>query len=146
LVYNPVGAVLPPVQSDLEQAYRLQLGERHGIEFHRLLCLANLPVTRFRTWLERSGQLESYLQLLFESFNPATVEGLMCRDTINVGFEGDLFDCDVNQMAGMPMAARPRRYLWEIEPDDLFGERIATAGHCFGCTAGHGSGCGGALA
>jgi radical SAM/Cys-rich protein len=146
LVYNPVGAALPPDQGDLELAYRLQLKERHGIEFHRLLCLANLPVTRFRTWLERSGQLDSYLQLLFESFNPATVEGLMCRDTINVGFEGDLFDCDFNQMVGMTMAARPRRYLWEIEPDDLAQEPIATAGHCFGCTAGHGSGCGGALA
>ena len=145
LVYNPVGPTLPPDQKQLEDAYRAELRRRYGIEFHRLLTITNLPITRFRVFLEKTGALEAYRRLLFESFNPATVDGLMCRDTINVGWEGDLYDCDFNQMLDMPMGGR-RRFLWEVEPRDLEGERVATGPHCFGCTAGHGSSCGGALA
>lgn len=144
LVYNPVGAVLPPDQGSLETAYKRELKARHGIDFDNLLCITNLPITRFRLWLEHGGKLEEYEQLLFERFNPGTVDGLMCKDLINVGWEGDLFDCDFNQMVDLPMAGRPR-YLWGVEPDGLLGEAIATASHCFGCTAGHGSGCSGAI-
>lgn len=145
LVYNPVGATLPPAQDELERAYRVELRRSHGIEFHRLYCLANLPITRFRAWLERNGELESYRRLLVDSFNPATVDALMCRDTISVGWEGEVYDCDFNQMTELPMGGRSR-YLWEVDPGTLAGEQIATAPHCFGCTAGNGSGCGGSLA
>jgi radical SAM/Cys-rich protein len=146
LVYNPVGPTLPPDQKTLEADYRRELRARHGIEFTRLLCLANLPVTRFMSFLERTGALNDYRQLLAESFNAATVDGLMCRYTINVGHEGDLFDCDFNQMVELPLGGGARRFLWDVAPADLEGGRIATGPHCFGCTAGHGSSCGGALA
>ena len=144
LIYNPVGPTLAPDQAKLEDAYRRELRGKFGIEFHRLYCVTNLPVARFELWLEKTGRLEEYHRLLLESFNPATVEGLMCRDTINVGWKGELFDCDFNQMLSMPMAGR--RYLWELDPEELPGAGIATGRHCFGCTAGHGSSCGGALA
>ncbi len=146
LVYNPVGASIAPPQSALEPAYRAELREKFGIEFTRLICITNIPITRFEKFLRATGELESYQQLLLENFNPATIDGLMCRDTINVGWEGDLFDCDFNQMIDLPMAGRERRYLWDITPDDLAGEPIATGSHCFGCTAGSGSSCGGSLA
>ncbi|MHC4448772.1 MAG: arsenosugar biosynthesis radical SAM (seleno)protein ArsS [Planctomycetota bacterium] len=145
LVYNPVGPSLPPDQDTLEAAYKRELKAHFDIEFDRLLCITNLPVTRFALWLKQTGHLEEYHQLLFESFNPATVDGLMCRDTINVGWEGDLYDCDFNQMLELSMGRRPRRFLWEVEPGELEGERIATGRHCFGCTAGHGSSCGGTI-
>jgi radical SAM/Cys-rich protein len=145
LVYNPVGPSLPPEQDALEAAYKRELKEHFGIEFNRLLCITNLPVTRFALWLRQTGRLEEYHQLLFENFNPATVDGLMCRDTINVGWRGDLYDCDFNQMLDLAMGRRPRRYLWDVEPGDLEGERVATGRHCFGCTAGHGSSCGGTI-
>jgi radical SAM/Cys-rich protein len=147
LVYNPVDATLPPDERTLEGAYREHLRAHHGIEFHRLICITNVAVTRFEKLLERTGQLDSYRRLLRDSFNPATVGGLMCRDTINVGWEGDLFDCDFNQMLDIPLGrGRPRRFLWDIAPDDLTGEAVPTGGHCFACTAGRGSSCGGALA
>ena len=145
LVYNPLGPTLPPEEKPLEEAYKQQLDEHFGIVFDRLLALTNLPVTRFALWLKAQDKLEDYHQLLLESFNPATVDGLMCRDTINVGWEGDLFDCDFNQMLDLTMARAERRYLWDIDPEALRGESIATARHCFGCTAGHGSSCDGAI-
>jgi radical SAM/Cys-rich protein len=146
LVYNPVGPTIAPAEGPLEDAYRAQLKERFGIEFTRLICITNLPITRFKLYLKQNGQLESYQRLLIENFNPGTVDGLMCRSTINVGWEGDLFDCDFNQMAGLPMGGGRRRFLWELEPGPLENACIVTAGHCFGCTAGHGSSCGGTLA
>jgi radical SAM/Cys-rich protein len=145
LVYNPVDASIAPDQAALEHEYRTELRVRFGLEFTALICITNLPITRFKSHLTRTGQLESYRRLLREHFNPATVDGLMCRDTVNVGWEGDLFDCDFNQMLDLPMGGGPRRYLWELDPDTLPGTPIATGRHCFGCTAGHGSGCGGAL-
>jgi len=145
LVYNPVGPSLPPDQASLEAAYKRELKEHFGIEFDRLLCMTNLPITRFGLWLRQTGRLEEYERLLFENFNPATVDGLMCRDTISVGWQGDLFDCDFNQMLDLAMGNRPRRYLWDVEPGALEGERIATGSHCFGCTAGAGSSCGGTI-
>jgi radical SAM/Cys-rich protein len=145
LVYNPVGPTLPPDQASLEADYRRELRARHGIEFTRLICIANLPITRFEAFLARTGSLETYRDLLARSFNAATVESLMCRTTINVGYQGDLFDCDFNQMLDLPVSGGSRRFLWDIAPEELEGNRVATGPHCFGCTAGQGSSCGGAL-
>jgi len=145
LVYNPLGPSLPPGQKSLEKAYKRELKSHFDIDFDRLICLANLPGTRFELWLKQTGELEEYRRLLFENFNPATVDGLMCRDTISVGWEGDLFDCDFNQMLDLTMGRRPRRYLWDLDPAAIEDERIATGLHCFGCTAGAGSSCDGSI-
>ena len=146
LVYNPLGPELPPPQAELEARYRTELRELFGIEFGRLLTLTNMPIKRFARALEREGRDAAYMGLLVNHFNPATVPGLMCRDTISVGFDGALYDCDFNQMQGIPLGGR-RRSVFEVESlGALAGEEIATAAHCFGCTAGPGSSCGGALA
>jgi radical SAM/Cys-rich protein len=146
LVYNPVGATLPGPQAELEADYQRELREHFGIRFNRLFTITNLPIARFATWLRRERKFEEYLGLLANAFNPATVEGLMCRDTINVSWTGEVFDCDFNQMAELPLAAAgPGVRLWEIDPEKLTGAPIATAAHCFGCTAGAGSSCGGAI-
>jgi len=148
LVFNPNGAKLPGPQAELEADYKHELRTHFGIEFNRLYTITNLPVSRFASWLRHNGHYESYLQLLVDAFNPSTVEGLMCRDTINVSWEGELFDCDFNQMMHLPMSAlgdRSSRHLWDLDPSTLAGAAIATGAHCFGCTAGAGSSCGGAL-
>ena len=148
LVYNPGGAFLPPSQEALEADYKTRLREDYGIEFNRLFALANLPIARFATWLRHTNRHEEYAQLLQSAFNPATVDGLMCRDTISVGWRGEVFDCDFNQMLNLAPPAeklQKSRYLWETEPRDFQGTEIATGAHCFGCTAGAGSSCGGAL-
>lgn len=145
LVFNPNGARLPGAQAELEADYKRELREHFGIEFNRLYTITNLPVSRFASWLRHNRQYEEYLNLLISAFNPATVDGLMCRDTINVSWEGDVFDCDFNQMLKLPLGAGENRKLWEIDPHRLAGASIATASHCFGCTAGAGSSCGGAL-
>ena len=147
LVFNPIGAKLPGPQIELEADYKRELRAHFGIEFNRLFTITNLPVSRFASWLRHNGKYEEYLTLLIESFNPATVEGLMCRDTINVSWEGEVFDCDFNQMMNMPLGGAENRsaYLWDLDPATLAGRKIATAAHCFGCTAGAGSSCGGAI-
>ena len=146
LVYNPLGPELPPPQAELEARYRAELRELFGVEFGRLLTLTNMPINRFARALEREGRDAAYMGLLVNHFNPATVPGLMCRDTISIGFDGALYDCDFNQMQGIPLGGR-RRSVFEVESlGALAGEEIATAPHCFGCTAGSGSSCGGALA
>lgn len=147
LVFNPNGAKLPGLQEELEADYKRELGEHFGIEFNQLYTITNLPVARFASWLRNNGKYEEYLALLIASFNPATVEGLMCRNTINVSWQGEVFDCDFNQMMRLPLgAAGPqRKLLWELDPADLDGAPITTASHCFGCTAGAGSSCGGAI-
>lgn len=147
LVFNPNGAKLPPAQAELEADYKRELRAHYGIEFNRLYTITNLPVSRFASWLRRNGKYEEYLDLLIEAFNPATVEGLMCRDTINVSWLGEVFDCDFNQMLKLRMggAHRAMHHLWDIDPHSLEGEPIATGEHCFGCTAGAGSSCGGAI-
>lgn len=147
LVFNPNGAKLPPPQAELEADYKRELRAHFGIEFDRLYTITNLPVSRFASWLRHNGKYEEYLDLLIEAFNPATIEGLMCRDTINVSWLGEVFDCDFNQMMKLPMGGESRaaRYLWDIDPELLEGEAIATGNHCFGCTAGAGSSCGGAI-
>jgi radical SAM/Cys-rich protein len=148
LVYNPNGPKLPGPQAELEADYKHELLTHFRIRFHRLFTITNLPVARFASWLRHSNQYETYLDLLVHAFNPATVDGLMCRDTINVSWEGEVFDCDFNQMLSLPLAAaqaRAVRYLWDLDPVSLAGGGIATGAHCFGCTAGAGSSCGGAL-
>jgi radical SAM/Cys-rich protein len=149
LAYNPLGAFLPPPQDKLESDYKRQLRERFGIEFHRLFTITNMPIKRFADFLYQSGNYADYMSLLVNHFNPATVSNLMCRSLVSVGWNGGLYDCDFNQMLGIGIGAGPRSRpltLWDIEDfSELAGERIATGNHCFGCTAGAGSSCGGAL-
>jgi radical SAM/Cys-rich protein len=145
LVYNPLGASLPPPQDALEADYKRHLQEDFGIRFNRLFTIANMPIRRFDDFLTRTGQKQTYMELLFDKFNPGTLEQLMCRSLISVGWDGQLYDCDFNQMLDMPVL-NPCT-VWDIESFDAAAFRaIATAGHCFGCTAGAGSSCGGALA
>ena len=145
LVCNPVGAFLPPEQAALEGQYRHELGEHFGIEFHRLLTITNMPIKRFADQLERTGDATAYMSLLVNHFNASTVDGLMCRSLVNVGWDGALSDCDFNQMLELPLAVGPRT-IFDVESvASLAGGTIATAAHCFGCTAGAGSSCGGAI-
>lgn len=145
LVYNPLGATLPPDQSRLEADYKLQLRQQFSIEFDRLLTLTNMPIKRFAGFLHRTGKHADYMALLAGHFNPATVSGLMCRSLVSVGWDGTVYDCDFNQMLEIGMAGR-RLTIWDFENFSNFeGQQIATSTHCFGCTAGAGSSCGGAL-
>jgi radical SAM/Cys-rich protein len=146
LVYNPLGAVLPPSQKELEKDYRRVLWNEYGIVFTGLYTLSNQPIARFAEELRAQGRLEEYLELLVDHFNPATLDGLMCRSTLSVGYDGLVYDCDFNQMLDLPLAGRAPVYLWEIEPNDLRETTISTGVHCFACTAGAGSSCGGSLA
>jgi radical SAM/Cys-rich protein len=145
LVYNPLGPALPAPQAKLEADYRRELGAL-GIRFDRLLTLTNMPIKRFARDLARRGESEAYQSLLVNHFNPGTVDALMCRSTLSVAFDGQLYDCDFNQALGLPLAGR-RATLYELEDvAELEAQPVATALHCFGCTAGAGSSCGGALA
>jgi radical SAM/Cys-rich protein len=145
LVYNPLGPSLPPSQAELEQRYRLELREKYGIEFDSLLTITNMPIKRFAHALARDGQAEAYQALLVNHFNPETVSELMCRQTLSVGWDGRLYDCDFNQMLELPLGGGPTS-IFDLESlDRLPGATIATGTHCFGCTAGAGSSCGGAL-
>ena len=152
LVYNPIGASLPPAQEALEQDYARRLAEDFGIRFDRLYTITNMPIRRFAHALARDGKWDEYMDLLVQSFNPGTVSGLMCRTQVSVSYDGKLYDCDFNQMLELELGAgtgereRPPT-LWDIDSvAELADRRIATDGHCFGCTAGAGSSCGGALA
>ena len=148
LVFNPRGAVLPPPQAGLEADYRRELVNAYGIRFTRLFTITNMPIGRFRDDLERHGELEEYFRLLEATFNAGTVAQLMCRRTLNVGWDGVLYDCDFNAMLDMPMLGRHRRPLTiaDLAADDRPGGAIAAGDHCLGCTAGAGSSCSGALA
>ncbi|HTI70185.1 MAG TPA: arsenosugar biosynthesis radical SAM (seleno)protein ArsS [Candidatus Limnocylindria bacterium] len=145
LVYNPNGAFLPGPQEELEADYKSALRSSFGIEFHRLYTIANMPIARFAAALRRTNGFDSYSDLLRSAFNPSTVDGLMCRNTINVGWRGEVYDCDFNQMLDLQWEDERLLYLWDIDPGRVFGRPIQTADHCFGCTAGCGSSCGGAL-
>jgi radical SAM/Cys-rich protein len=146
LVYNPQGPSLPPDEKTLEARYRVELREGFGIEFHHLATLTNMPIKRFAHALAREGQHEAYLALLVNHFNPETIPALMCRHLVSVAYDGILYDCDFNQMLELPLRAGARS-IFEIDDlAELEGAPIATAPHCFGCTAGAGSSCGGALA
>ncbi len=147
LVYNPVGAFLPGDQAGLEADYKRELRDHFGIEFHSLFTITNMPVSRFASWLRHQGEYKQYMELLVEAFNPSAVNGLMCRDTINVGWRGEVYDCDFNQQLKMNLRNRDREplMLWDIDPETLEGNAILTGEHCVGCTAGAGSSCSGAL-
>ncbi|TVQ94720.1 MAG: radical SAM/Cys-rich domain protein [Deltaproteobacteria bacterium] len=143
LVHNPAGAFLPASQAALEQDYKRVLDRDHGVSFDRLIALTNMPISRFLEWLDTSGNLEPYMRRLVSEFNPATLEGLMCRDTISVGWDGRVYDCDFNQMLNMTSAiARP--HIADLDLPVWSAHAIRTARHCFGCTAGAGSSCAGA--
>lgn len=148
LVYNPGGAFLPPAQKELEQKYKEELAEHFGVEFNSLLTLANLPVKRFSDSLRRLGQLGEYMRLLSDSFNPLTVAGLMCLNQVSISWDGKVYDCDFNQMLEMDsdVSGVRGKSILELESlDELLSSKIRTAPHCYGCTAGAGSSCGGAL-
>ncbi len=145
LVYNPTGAYLPAPQGELEERYRSELDQQWGIRFDSLIALANMPIKRFAHALTRDGEYENYMSLLADSFNPATLPGLMCRSTLSVGWDGQLYDCDFNQALELPLS-RETRTIWDISDlETLSGSLVATESHCYGCTAGAGSSCGGSL-
>ena len=146
LVYNPIGPSLPPAQAELEAEYKETLGREYGIVFNNLLAITNQPIARFAEDLRKSGRLEEYLELLVGSFNPGTVDGVMCRNTLSVGYQGEIYDCDFNQMLDLQMHQSAGLYLWEVTPEELTGRHIITGSHCLACTAGCGSSCAGALA
>jgi radical SAM/Cys-rich protein len=145
LVYNPVGAFLPPSQAELEADYKRELKKHFGVVFNNLYTLTNLPIGRFASYLRRNNKLDEYMQLLIQAFNPATINGLMCRNTISVGWRGEVYDCDFNQQLGMQLNNGAPIFLWDIDPASIENRRIMTGNHCFGCTAGAGSSCGGAI-
>jgi radical SAM/Cys-rich protein len=145
LVYNPGGPFLPPPQLALEEDYRRELGHRFGITFTRLLTITNMPLGRFRKELFRKKEDENYLRLLRESFNPQTITGLMCRHQISVGWDGTLYDCDFNLALGLSVNHGAPDHIQSFRLEDLWKRRIVTGEHCFACTAGSGSSCGGAL-
>ncbi len=146
LVYNPLGAKLPPDQVGLEATYRRELAARHGISFTSLYTITNMPISRFLDDLLNQGQLEAYLDRLVTAFNPRTVDALMCRNTLSVAWDGKLYDCDFNQMLDLPTAAGQPRTIQDFQARSLERRPIVTGVHCFGCTAGTGSSCQGALA
>ena len=147
LVFNPVGAVLPPPQTELEAAYKRELKRRFGIVFDQLFVFTNMPINRFGAVLMAHGEFEGYMALLQDNHSAENVPGVMCRDTVSVDWQGNLYDCDFNQMLGLPamVAGRPARLADLVRGGPLEKACIATAGHCFGCTAGQGSSCTGAL-
>jgi len=146
LVYNPLGASLPPSQASLEATYRHELGEHFGIVFNHLFTITNMPIKRFLHLLEREGRVDSYMHTLIDAFNPQAALGVMCRNLLSVDWRGQLYDCDFNQALELPQGGR-RRSIWEIESlTDVERDPIAFGDHCHGCTAGAGSSCGGALA
>ncbi len=145
LVYNPLGPSLPPSQAKLEAAYREALWREHGLLFNRLLTITNIPIGRFLHDLQREGRADAYQQLLRDSFNPDTVDGLMCRHQLHVGYDGTIYDCDFNYALDLPVNG-PHRHIRDFDPGRHRNRSIATDEHCFACAAGCGSSCGGALA
>jgi radical SAM/Cys-rich protein len=145
LVYNPGGPFLPGPQAALESDYRRELRERHGVEFTDLFTIANMPIGRFRESLKRSGELESYTTLLSRSYNPEAAAAVMCRRTVSVGWDGRLYDCDFNQMLDLQCGHGVPAHIKDFDVSALATRQIVVGPHCFGCTAGAGSSCGGAL-
>ena len=147
LVYNPQGPSLPPAQTALEADYKRVLGEQYGIVFNKLFVLANMPIQRFGSTLVTKGEFDGYLQLLQDAHLDANLDGVMCRNLISVDWQGYVYDCDFNQMLGLSLTrgSRERVRLADLLDDELAGNAVRVAGHCYGCTAGQGSSCGGAL-
>ena len=146
LVYNPVGAFLPPDQASIEADFKQELKTRYDISFDNLFTITNMPIARFLDWLRRSGNEDAYMRKLVNAFNPSTLPGLMCRNLISVDWTGRLSDCDFNQMLKMPLAPDLPQTIFDFDLDILATRRVVTADHCFGCTAGAGSSCGGSVA
>ena len=145
LVYNPVGAFLPPKQEAIEAQFKNELRARHGIEFNRLYTITNMPISRFLEFLVESGNYDQYMTRLANAFNPAAAAGVMCRHTLSVGWDGRLYDCDFNQMLELPVDHGAPSHIRDFDPARLQHRRIVTRNHCYGCTAGSGSSCGGAV-
>jgi radical SAM/Cys-rich protein len=155
LVYNPGGAFLPPGQVELEAAYKEKLGAEHNIQFNNLFTITNMPISRFGAVLLAQGEFNEYMNLLKDSYSPANLAGVMCLNTVSIGWQGDLYDCDFNQMLEMPLTGNANAneasgtasgyHLRDLLNSDLQGLPIKVADHCYGCTAGQGSSCGGAI-
>jgi radical SAM/Cys-rich protein len=147
LVYNPNGAFLPPAQAALEADYKRLLGEQFGIVFNHLYTITNMPIKRFGSWLISKHKFDDYMNLLKQAYRPENLDGVMCRNLISVDYLGYVHDCDFNQMLGMPLGGNggARKHLRDLLDTEFEGRAIAVADHCFGCTAGQGSSCGGAL-
>lgn len=145
LVYNPAGAFLPPTQSAIEADFKRNLMQRHGIKFNNLFTIANMPIGRFLDFLVRTDNYESYMQRLISAYNPKAAEGVMCRYTLSVGWDGSLYDCDFNQMLELNCNHGAPDHIREFNLEKLNNRRIVTNLHCYGCTAGAGSSCGGAV-
>jgi radical SAM/Cys-rich protein len=147
LMVNPVGALLTGDQCSMEREWRRGLERNHEVFFDRLIAINNMPIARFLEWLETSGNLQQYMELLVNAFNPGTVAGLMCRNTLSVSWDGRVFDCDFNQMLDLEcrIDGQNKARISEFEPRHFTGRKVVTGRHCFGCTAGSGSSCGGAI-
>ena len=145
LVYNPVGAFLPPKQEAIEAQFRKALRTRHGVEFNHLYTITNMPISRFLEFLLESGNYEQYMERLANAFNPTAAAGVMCRYTISVSWDGKLYDCDFNQMLDLPVDHGVPTHIRDFDPVQLNQRQITTRNHCYGCTAGAGSSCGGSV-
>ena len=145
LVYNPVGAFLPPKQAGIEAQFRKELATRHGVSFTHLYTITNMPISRFLEFLMASGNYDGYMERLAAAFNPAAAAGVMCRYTLSIGWDGTLYDCDFNQMLELPVSQGTPQHIRDFDPVQLHHRRIVTRNHCYGCTAGCGSSCGGAV-
>lgn len=146
LVYNPVGAFLPPAQAEIERDFKRELENRHGVFFNSLYTITNMPISRFLEFLERTGNYERYMQKLIQAFNPTAAAGVMCRNMLSVGWDGRLYDCDFNQMLDLPLGHGAPARLEDFVAGEIEQRRIVVGRHCYGCTAGAGSSCGGATA
>ena len=146
LVYNPAGPFLTPDQASLEADYRRELHDRFNISFTRLYTITNMPLGRFRDFLQETGNLEKYMQKLSSAFNPRALDGIMCRSIVNVGWDGTLYDCDFNQVLNRPVSSEHSRHIRDFDYEALAKRTIIIDDHCYGCTAGQGSSCAGAVA
>ncbi|GJM23817.1 MAG: radical SAM/Cys-rich domain protein [Phycisphaerae bacterium] len=146
LVTNPVGAFLPPTQGSIEEEWKRELHRNFGITFDRLYTITNMPISRFLEWLVDTGNLTNYMQRLLDAYNPSAAANVMCRNTVSVGWDGTLYDCDFNQMLEIPVNSNARPHIRDYNANDLAQRTIRTGQHCFGCTAGAGSSCSGSVA
>jgi radical SAM/Cys-rich protein len=144
LVYNPVGSFLPPAQAAIEPEFKRELQTRHGVMFNALYTITNMPISRFLEYLQRSGNYERYMQKLIAAYNPLAAAGVMCRSLLSVGWDGTLYDCDFNQMLALPVDHGAAAHIGRFDLESLTSRQVVTGQHCFGCTAGAGSSCGGA--
>jgi len=145
LVHNPVGAFLPPKQEAIEAQFHRELKRSHGVVFNHLYTITNMPISRFLEFLIESGNYDDYMERLANAFNPTAAAGVMCRYTLSVGWDGTLYDCDFNQMLDLPVNHGTPQHIRDFDPARLHSRRIVTGNHCYGCTAGAGSSCGGAV-